>query len=147
RGPAQPATSERHLSSHTFPICAPGRASFEPRRPRGRRIIRGPARQLFLTLPLAVGEEEMVLARTRRGEDEIAAIRRPGWILVAPTGGYPLLHRAVHATHGHPKSAARARRVRDAIPLRRPRRRGVVAARVRDARQARAVDVHDVDLR
>src|SRR5437867_209370 len=138
---------ETPLMPTTFPICAPGRASLEPRRPRGRRIIRGAARQLFLALAVTVGDEEMVLARTRRREDEIATVGRPGGILVAAQRGDRLLARSLRRGDHDLKTAARACRVGDAIPLRGPRRRGVVAARVRDAGESRAVDAHDVDMR
>src|SRR5438046_1081164 len=135
------------LMATTFPPCAPCSTSLLPRRPRRRRIIRGTARQLFLGLAVAVRKEEMMLARARRGEDEIATVGCPGGILVAARRGDRLLAGPVQGRDHDLEAAARAGRIGDAIALRRPRRRGVVAASVRDACQSRAVDVHDVDLR
>src|SRR5262249_36642506 len=108
------ASATRHvheaLIATTF-LRSGARASIQTRRPRRRGIIRRAMRQLFLGLPVAIGEEEMDAAGTRRGEDEVATVGGPGRVLVVPRGG------------DRPRAAAVRRRDHDleASGARRPR--------------------------
>src|SRR5437773_9406444 len=81
------ANATRHVLEVLMPIAFPSAGtdgSVQPRRPGRRGIITRTAGQLFLSLPVPVGEEEMGMAGARRGEDEIAAVGRPRRVLVAP---------------------------------------------------------------
>ena len=72
----------------------------------------------------------------RRREDEVAAVGRPRRILVAALRRDRARARAVGAGDDDLEAAAGARRLGEAIALRRPRRRGVVVAGPRHARDA-----------
>src|SRR5213076_358741 len=144
------ANATRHVLEVLMPIAFPSAGtdgSVQPRRPGRRGIITRTAGQLFLSLPVPVGEEEMGMAGARRGEDEIAAVGRPRRVLVAPRGGDRLGTAPVRGGDHDLEAAAPARRPGETIALRRPGGRRVVAPRRRDAREPAAVEAHDVDLR
>src|SRR5262245_41465401 len=143
------ASATRHvhqaLIATTF-LRSGARASVQTGRPRRRGIIRRAMRQLFLGLSVAIGEEEMGAAGTRRGEDEVATVGGPGRVLVVARGRDRPRAAAVRA-RDHDLEAPRAGRPREPIALWRPRGRGVVVPGLRYPGRAAAVDAHHVDLR
>src|SRR5262245_11173526 len=123
-----------------FPPCTWSCASVEPARPRRRGIIPCPAGQFFLGPTVAVGEVDVPAAGARRREHEVAPVGSPGRILVAPHGGDDGLRtRPVRGGDDDLEAPAGACGVREAVALRGPGRRRVVAAGPRDTHGVAAV--------
>src|SRR4051812_11236653 len=103
----------------------------------------------------AVGEHGPYLCTTAAAdlEDDVAAVRRPRWIIAHPQlmgELHPALGSDVHhvdvLSAGSTRAIVAAPREGEELPVRRPRRRDGVTT-VSHALQVGAIGVHDVDLR